>query len=90
MSAAFTVSGTMPAAFIWAVGAFRTAVNLSGRILAGSMSQRRPGPATSALPVASAAVVENRKCLSPEQWLRCLPNFQLALSRIRLSQLAPL
>jgi hypothetical protein len=27
ISAAFIASGTMPAAFIWAVGAFRTAVN---------------------------------------------------------------
>jgi hypothetical protein len=27
MSAAFTVSGTMPAAFIWAVGAFNTVIN---------------------------------------------------------------
>jgi hypothetical protein len=30
ISAAFTVSATMPAAFIFAVGAFRSAVNLAG------------------------------------------------------------
>lgn len=30
ISEAFTFSGTMPEAFIWAVGAFKTAVNWSG------------------------------------------------------------
>jgi len=30
ISAAFTLTGTMPAAFIWAVGVFRTAVSFAG------------------------------------------------------------
>ena len=42
------------------------------------------------LSMASTAAVENRKCPSPERWLRCLPNYQRALSMVRMSQLAPL